>query len=56
MALKNKEDNKKTSNFSNSDFRFEISAKNCINITIRPDSVFIFKLTSKTALCTNKSL
>merc|ERR1712240_153727 len=41
MALKNNEDNeKKRRKFSNSDLRIEISAKNCITITMRPDSVF----------------
>ena len=53
MVLKNKEGNKKEicRKFSSSDFRFEISAKNCMRITICPDAVFFFQnLTSKAAL------
>ena len=44
MALKNKDGNKKTRlKLSSSDFRFEISAKNCIRITLHPVSVFFFQ-------------
>ena len=52
MALRNKEGNKKTPNkFSNSDFRFEISEKNCMRITLGPDAVFFSQdLTPKAAL------
>ena len=54
MALKNKDGNKKKTRhkISSSDFRFEISEKNCIRITLGPVAVFFFQnLTSKAALC-----
>ena len=53
MVLKNKEGNKKEicRKFSSSDFRFEISAKNCIRITLGPEAVFFSQeLTPKAAL------
>ena len=53
MVLKNKEGNKKEicRKFSSSDFRFEISAKNCIRITLGPEVVFFSQeLTPKAAL------
>ena len=53
MVLKNKEGNKKEicCKFSSSDFRFEISAKNCIRITLGPEAVFFSQeLTPKAVL------
>ena len=46
MALKTIDGNEKKTRrkFSSFDFRFEISTKNSIRITLHPDAVFFFKI------------